>query len=528
MPLPEVEGGTENVSGDAATEKAAFLRVETLAGYGAAKDWALDLKTDLDLWRDGKLPWSEMSTRLLLSGPPGTGKTTFAKALCNSLQVPLLVTSVSTWLEPSHLGDVIRRMRMAFEEARDKAPVIIFIDEIDGIGKRQNSDREYADYWNSVVNRMLELVDGAVKTEGVIIIGATNRPQDIDAALLRSGRLERQIEIPLPDVTALTGIIRHHLGDDLDGVIATAPDALSSRKAAGATPPPKPGTPPRPKPKPEDSKPTPDAATSPKPGGSKTVKAREARATGTRAETVRQDGKPLPDPDVVLRPLAVKALGRSGADIERLVRQVRQTARREQRSITWPDLDAALGEGRPRRSAEHKRQIAVHEAGHAVVRHVLGEGDVEYLSIDRAFGGLTIARLREDIDSEERLGRLLAINLAGRAAEETVCGLVSAGSGGAADSDLAKATDMALAMETRLGFGADQPLLHLDLGEPGTALGWRPDLAARVDARLEAAYAEARRLIGEHRDRLERLADALVAAGTLEGDAIAQLLDGPP
>ena len=197
---------------------------------------------------------------------------------------------------------------------------------------------------------MLELVDGAMKTEGVIIIGATNRPQDIDAALLRSGRLERQIEIPL---TGRDGADGHHQAPSRRRPrrrIATAPYALSSRKAAGATPPPKPETPPKPKPKPEDSKPTPDAATSPKPPGSKTVKAREARATGTRAETVRQDGKPLPDPDVVLRPLAVKALGRSGADIERLVRQVRQTARREQRSITYPDLDAALGEGRPRRS----------------------------------------------------------------------------------------------------------------------------------------------------------------------------------
>ncbi len=224
----------------------------------------------------------------------------------------------------------------------------------------------------------------------------------------------------------------------------------------------------------------------------------------------------------------MKALGRSGADIEQLVRQVRQIARREQRSITWPDLDTALGEGRPQRSPEHKRQIAVHEAGHAVVRHVLGEGDVEYLSIDRAFGGLTISRLREDIDSEERLGKLLTIALAGRAAEEIVCGSVSAGSGGSADSDLARATDMALAMETRLGFAADQPLLHLDLGDPGTALGWRPDFAARVDARLEAAYAEACRLVGANRHRLERLADALVAAGTLEGEAIAGLLDEPP
>ena len=532
----EPEDGAKSGTEDQAKDRAAYLRVETLAGYGAARDWAVDLKADLDLWRNGKLPWSEMSTRLLLSGPPGTGKTTFAKALCNSLQIPLLVTSVSTWLEPGYLGDVVRRMRIAFEEAREKAPIILFVDEIDGIGKRRDSTRDFGDYWNSVVNRMLELVDGAVTTEGVIIVGATNRPEDIDAALLRSGRLEKQIAIPLPDVTALTGIFRHHLGKDLDGVLATAPRQLSSRKTV-STPSeqkaetetrswPKPDT--SPKPKPREIAADADGTSSPQPGRKTTAKARKARAADRRAETVRQDSSPRPDPEIVLRPLAVKALGRSGADIEQLVRQVRQAARREQRSITYPDLDTALGAGRPQRSPEHKRQIAVHEAGHAVVRHVLGEGDVEYLSIDRAFGGLTVSRLREDIDSEERLGKLLAIALAGRAAEEIVCGSVSAGSGGSADSDLARATDMALAMETRLGFAADQPLLHLDLGDPGTALGWQPDLAARVDARLEAAYAEARRLVGENRDRLDRVADALVAAGTLEGDTIADLLDEPP
>ena len=536
LPSPEPEDGAKSGAEDKAKDRAAYLSVETLAGYGAAKDWAVELKADLDLWRDGKLPWSEMSTRLLLSGPPGTGKTTFAKALCNSLQIPLLVTSVSTWLEPGYLGDVVRRMRLAFEEAREKAPIILFVDEIDGIGKRRDSTRDFGDYWNSVVNRMLELVDGAVTTEGVIIVGATNRPEDIDAALLRSGRLEKQIEIPLPNVAALTGIFKHHLGKDLDGVLATAPRQLSSRKTV-STPSeqkaetetrswPKPDT--SPKPKPRESAADADGTSSPQPGRKKKAQERKARAAEKWAETVRQESKTGPDPDVVLRPLAVKALGRSGADIEQLVRQVRQAARREQRSITYPDLDTALGAGRPQRSPEHKRQIAVHEAGHAVVRHVLGEGDVEYLSIDRAFGGLTVSRLREDIDSEERLGRLLAIALAGRAAEKIVCGSVSAGSGGSADSDLARATDMALAMETRLGFAADQPLLHLDLGEPGTALGWRPDLAARVDARLEAAYAEACRLVEEHRGQLERLADALVAAGTLEGDAIAGLLDEPP
>jgi cell division protease FtsH len=199
------------------------LSIETLHGYGTARQWALDLKQDLALWRSGSLPWSQMSTKLLLSGPPGTGKTTFAKALCNTLQVPLLATSVSTWLEPSHLGDVIKRMRISFEEARKHAPAILFVDEIDGIGKRGQND-EYDDYWNSVVNKLLELLDGSGKTEGLIIVGATNHPDVIDPALLRSGRLETRIEIPLPDVDALVGILAHHLGNDCPSIIATRPE----------------------------------------------------------------------------------------------------------------------------------------------------------------------------------------------------------------------------------------------------------------------------------------------------------------
>lgn len=195
-------------------------RVETLTGYGAAKDWALGLKVDLADYLGGELPWSQMSTKLLLSGPPGTGKTTFARALCNTLQIPLVVTSVSTWLQGEYLHDVLGRMADTFAEARRQAPSILFIDEIDGIGQRASASRPYADYWNACVNKLLELLDGAIKTDGVIVVGATNRPGEIDEAIRRSGRLETHIEIPRPDIPTLAGILAHQLGADLEAVTA--------------------------------------------------------------------------------------------------------------------------------------------------------------------------------------------------------------------------------------------------------------------------------------------------------------------
>lgn len=207
------------------------IRVETLTGYGFARDWALALKDDLALWKKDALPWSQMSTRLLLAGPPGTGKTTFARALGNSLRLPVYATSVGTWLELSYLGDVLARMAAAFAEAEANAPCILFIDEIDGIGRRSHGKRgEHDDYWNSIVNRALELMDGAIKTEGVIVVGATNHPAAIDPALLRSGRLETRIDIPMPDVDALVGILRHHLGGDAESVLASAtPSSLDQQ-----------------------------------------------------------------------------------------------------------------------------------------------------------------------------------------------------------------------------------------------------------------------------------------------------------
>jgi hypothetical protein len=196
-------------------------RIESLAGYGDATAWALDLKADLALWRAGTLAWEDMSAKLLLSGPPGTGKTTFARALCNSLRIPLFATSVATWLEPGYLGDVLKRMTAAFREAEEAAPAILFIDEIDGFGTR-SSGKDWSEYHNGTINRILELLDGAARTSGVVVVGATNRPEGIDPAILRSGRLEKHIVIPRPTADALVGILEHHLGVDLDAIVASA------------------------------------------------------------------------------------------------------------------------------------------------------------------------------------------------------------------------------------------------------------------------------------------------------------------
>lgn len=198
-------------------------RIETFSGCNEARDWALSLAVDLPLWQAGDLHWEEMSTKLLLSGPPGTGKTMFARSLCNSLQMPMFTTSVSTWLEPAYLGDVVRRIKRSFAQAVAHQPSILFIDEVDGIGRRTDFTRDYADYWNALVNCLLELLDGAARTTGVIVIGATNHPAIMDPALLRSGRLSPHLKISPPDVTARMGILRHHLGKDLGAIVATAP-----------------------------------------------------------------------------------------------------------------------------------------------------------------------------------------------------------------------------------------------------------------------------------------------------------------
>lgn len=213
-----------SVEASAAGDRDAGPTMLDLPGMGAAADWGLDLAQDLKDWSAGALSWRDVDRGLLLVGKPGTGKTTYAKALAKTCGVPLIAGSIARWQAAGHLGDMLGAMRRAFEEAIQKAPSILFIDEIDSVGDRASFSGDNRGYQTEVVNGLLECLDGVDGREGVVVIGACNDADGIDPAVTRSGRLDRTIEIPLPDGPARTAILRLHLraplhGEDLSGIV---------------------------------------------------------------------------------------------------------------------------------------------------------------------------------------------------------------------------------------------------------------------------------------------------------------------
>lgn len=185
--------------------------LDDLFGLGEAGEWGRELAADFEDWKAGRISWSDVDCGILASGPPGTGKTTFAKALAKTCNVHLELGSVARWQAKGHLGDMLKAMRKVFEEARKNAPAIVFLDEIDAVGDRNRFSGHNADYSTQVVAALLECIDGAEGREGVVVVGACNYPDKLDAALVRPGRLDRHVRIPLPDANAREGIIRYHL-----------------------------------------------------------------------------------------------------------------------------------------------------------------------------------------------------------------------------------------------------------------------------------------------------------------------------
>ncbi|MDX1039162.1 AAA family ATPase [Sinorhizobium medicae] len=184
-------------------------------GYGPALEWGTNLAKDLADYKAGVLPWSDVDNGVLLSGPPGVGKTMFVSALANSCQVPIIYGSVSEWQEAGALDSHLKAMRASFAEAREKAPSILFVDEVDTFGDRTETDRNRG-YLRAAMAGFLQLLDGFDRREGVVVIGACNYPNQLDPAIRRPGRLDRQLEIALPDARSRLSILAFHSGLDLD------------------------------------------------------------------------------------------------------------------------------------------------------------------------------------------------------------------------------------------------------------------------------------------------------------------------
>jgi hypothetical protein len=448
----------------AALLSAAPPRLEDLAGYGEARQWGLDLARDLAAYRRNALSWADVHRGLLLSGAPGVGKTWFARALARTCSVPLVQGSIAAWQadRDGHLGTMLKAMRRTFAEARAAAPAILFLDEIDGIGDRATFSGDSTSYSIQVVNALLELIDGLEQRDGVVVIGACNHPDMIDAALRRAGRLDRHIVLTLPGIDDLAAMLRYHLGPDTVAALAAEAPSPTIRSDTGQAPPP-------------------DAS---------------------------------PDPYDFLRPVARRLLGSTPADVARIARDARRRARKAGRSLTSADLMITAADGRTVASLPQRRRVAIHEAAHAVIAEALGLGRVTgiALSADGRSGRTRTELYDPEAPSRQWVLDQATLILAGRAAEEVLLGAPSLGAGGDATSDLAEATQLLTDLAARRGLGPNGRLLWW----PPTPAGLdralaSPGIATDVEQDLHLAYDRGKILVKDYAVAILSLADQLLA-----------------
>lgn len=407
---------------------------------------------------------------VLLYGPPGTGKTLLARAVAGEAGVPFFSISGSDFVE-MFVGVGASRVRDLFEQAKADSPAIIFVDEIDAVGRHRGAGLGGGhDEREQTLNQLLVEMDGFDVTTGVILIAATNRPDILDPALLRPGRFDRQIVIDRPDLAGRRQIAEVHAA-----------------------------------------------------------------------------GKPLSD-DVSTDVIARRTPGFTGADIANLLNEAALlAARRDQRLITQAEIEDAIdrviaGPERKTRAMSDKEKsiIAYHEAGHAVVGHVLPNTNpihkVSIIARGRALGW-TLALPEEDryLQNRSELTDEMAMLLGGRTAEEIIFGDPTTG----AANDIERVADIARAMITEYGMSERLGPQKLGTQRGGEVFlgkdmsheaNYSDEIASVIDEEVQvlvdAAHDEARELLTLHRKVLDRLAEALIEHETLEGDALEEILAG--
>lgn len=390
---------------------------------------------DLALWRAGQLPWADIPNGLLLYGPPGTGKTLLARALASEAKIPLIEASLSEWQQNASLGPFLERMQSSFAQARTSAPSIFFLDEIDAIGTRAERSHN-SSYSDQVIAAFLIAVSRLRETEGVILIGATNRLEGLDPAILRPGRFDLKLSLGLPSRAGIEAILAK--------LLAETPISAASRER-----------------------------------------------------------------------LSRKALGLSPAEIDGALRQSKAACRAAGQPLSEEALAAALESGGAQPTADLSWRIAVHEAGHAALGIRLGM-TITRITVGPRAGLVDWTPRPEEGVVEDFLDRI-ALQLAGRAAEEILLGNASAGAGGSEASDLAEATRLALDLELRSGMGGSGLLYW---GSSNDLLLSHPELRRHVEAHLQTGLSLAKSVIQRMPVLIEGLAQVALREGELSGPVL--------
>ena len=442
------------------------IKFSDVAGEDEAKDSlqeVVEYLHDPTKYRD---IGAKMPKGILLVGPPGTGKTMLAKAVAGESEVPFFSISGSEFVE-MFVGMGAAKVRDLFKQAKEKAPCIVFIDEIDAIGKKRggaalggNDERE------QTLNQLLTEMDGFEDNAGVIILAATNRPESLDPALTRPGRFDRQVPVTLPDLQGRVAILKVHAAK-----IKTAPSI---------------------------------------------------------------------DYDKVAR----MASGASGAELANIVNEAALRAVRDHRPYaTQEDMEESIEvviAGYQKKHAiltdKEKCIVSYHEIGHALVAALASHSaPVQKITIiPRTSGALGYTMQVEQgnhylMNKEEMLDQIATLT-GGRAAEEVVFGTSTNG----ASNDIEKATRLARAMITRYGMSDEFGMVAMEnvtnqyLGGD-TTLACSTETQARIDKAvsdlIKTQHEKARRLLEEHRKKLDELAKYLYEKETITGEQFMEILE---
>ena len=394
----------------------------------------------------------------LLVGPPGTGKTLLAKAVAGEAHVPFFSLAGSDFIE-LYVGVGASRVRDLFSEASKNAPCIIFIDEIDAIGRSRdskygggNEERE------QTLNQLLSEMDGFDSSKGVLILGATNRPEILDKALLRPGRFDRRIIVDKPDLKGREEILKVH---------------------------------------------------------SKDVKM---------------------DETVDLKAIALATSGAVGSDLANMINEAAINAVKAHREyVCQQDLMEAVEQvlvGKEKKdrilSKAERKIVSYHEVGHALISAVQKNTEpVQKITIvPRTMGALGyVMQVPEDekfLQTKDEIIDDIIVSLGGRAAEEVIFNTVTTG----AENDIEKATSMARSMITMFGMSDKFGLMQLEsiqnrYLDGNRVLNCSDQTAAEVDAEVQKllaeCYAKAKKIISEHLDAMDKIAQFLIEKETITG-----------